>query len=122
VRGIFAGLVIGFIITVISLFISAVGAVGISLIGLLLSSWFELSQWQGSLIALVIALGVGAAIYRMTVAPSSEPEWMALDEVDEPAEVGAGDPPIVPWRRQRPTQGDPPSRSQPKPPEGSSRK
>jgi hypothetical protein len=102
-----AGLIVGLVIVVLALLVAFVAAVGIAFIGLLLSRWFDLTQWQGSLIALA-ALGiVGLLAYRLIDSPTySEPEWLDFDYEDpepEPAE-----PPIVPWRRQRPTQGQPP--------------
>lgn len=108
-RGILAGLIVGFIIVVIALAIATFGALGVAAIGLLLHRWFDLTQWQGSLIALVVALAVGFVASRMALfgAPVSEPEWLEWD--DEEDEEAADEPPIVPWRRQRPTQGDLPS-------------
>jgi hypothetical protein len=91
-------------IVTLALIVALVGAVGVALIGLLLSRWFELTQWQGSLLALGALLAVGLLIYRTVVpAPALEPEWLEFDYDDE-----ADEPPVVPWRRRRPTQGEPP--------------
>jgi hypothetical protein len=124
VRGIFAGLVVAFIIVVIALFVATLGALGVAAIGWLLHRWFDLTQWQGSLVALVVALAVGFMASRMAVfgAPTAEPEWLEWDD-DEDNEGAGAEPPIVPWRRQRPTQGDlPAERTQQKPQKGPRRK
>ncbi len=107
-----AGLVVALIIVLVALLVAALGAVGVAAIGWLLSRWFDLTQWQGSLIALPIGLGIGYAVYRMTTASPtySEPEWVEWEEPDE--EEDPSDPPIVPWRRQRPTEGNLPPRQQ----------
>lgn len=94
--------------------ITAVGALGIALIGALLSRWFELTQWQGSLLALGVLLAVALLLYRLLESDryTDEPEWLSLDEaeLETPAE-----PPIVAWRRERPTQGQPPAQTGKKP-------
>ncbi len=109
-RGIFAGLIVAFIIVVIALLVATLGALGVAAIGLLLHRWFDLTQWQGSLIALAVALGVGFLASRMAAfgAPASEPDWLEWDDEEDDEDSGV-EPPIVPWRRQRPTQGDLPS-------------
>lgn len=109
-RGMLAGLVIAFIIVVVALLIAALGAVGVAAIGLLLSKLFDLTQWQGSLIALSVALGVGFTVYRLAAYTSpagSGPEWVDWEDMEE-EEVGQ-EPPVVAWRRRRPTQGELPS-------------
>lgn len=95
-----------FIILVVALVVATLGAVGVAAIGLLLNRWFELTQWQGSLIALAIALSVGFVAFRLTSTPESpgDPDWVEWDDLED--EAPPAEPPIVPWRRQRPTQGD----------------
>ena len=106
-RGIVAGLVVAFVIVLVALLVALVGSSGVAAIGWLLSRWFDLSQWQGSLIALAVALGIGFAIYRLVAhnAPfEPEPEW--IDWFEEEEEAAQAEPPVVPWRRRRPTQGE----------------
>jgi hypothetical protein len=105
-----AGLLVALVIVVLALIVAFVGAAGLGLIGLLLSRWFELTQWQGSLIGLGALVSVSLLVFRLLERPAyTEPEWWDFDypEEDEELEVPA-EPPIVPWRRQRPTQGQPP--------------
>ncbi len=114
-RGMVAGLVVALIIVVVALLVATLGALGVAAIGWLLHRWFDLTQWQGTLIALAVALGVGFVTYRLASVSETagEPEWMEWED-GEDDEV-AGEPPIVPWRKQRPTQGDlPPQRPQQK--------
>ena len=47
------------------LVIAAVGSLGVAAIGLLLSHWFDLSQWQGTLIALAMTFGLGYLVYKL---------------------------------------------------------
>jgi hypothetical protein len=95
------------LILIVALVIALVGALGVALIGLLLSRWFELTQWQGSLLALGAFAGVSLLTYRLLDPPQyTEPAWIDFEEEDEEPETQ--EPPIVPWRRQRPTQGEPP--------------
>jgi hypothetical protein len=120
-RGIFAGLIVAAIIVVIALLVDTLGALGVAAIGWLLHRWFDLTQWQGSLIALAVALSVGLIASRMAIfgAPGGEPEWLEWEEEEQDEGPGA-EPPVVPWRRQRPTQGDLPSQRPPQ--KGSRRK
>jgi hypothetical protein len=105
-RGTLAGIIVALIIVIVALLVATLASLGVAAIGWLLSRWFDLTQWQGSLIALVAALSIGFGVYRFaTVADTGgEPEWMEWDEQDEEVE-----PPVVAWRRQRPTQGDLPA-------------
>ena len=57
-RGLFASLVIAVLFMVVALVAAAFGAVGVAFIGSLLHRWFDLSQWQGTLVALAVALSV----------------------------------------------------------------
>lgn len=113
-RGMLAGLIVALLVVVVALFVAALGSVGVAAIGWLLYRWFGLTQWQGSLIALAVALGIGYLAYRMANVPeTTEPEWVEWDDLNE-ADDAPVEPPIVPWRRQRPTQGDlPQERPQP---------
>lgn len=108
-RGIVEGLAVAFIVVVLTLLLAAVAALGVALIGLLLHGWFDLTQWQGSLIALGVALGVGWAVFQVANSRETqgEPAWIELDE--EHGSTAAVEPTVVPWRRQQPTQGPLPS-------------
>ena len=98
------GLVAALLILVAALIVTFVGALGVALIGLLLSRWFDLTQWQASVLALGALVGVGLLVYRLLDAPRYiEPDWLDDDEDDEP-ELPP-EPPVVPWRRARPTPG-----------------
>lgn len=117
-RGVFAGLIAGIVIVLVALFVAAFGAVGVAAIGLLLHRWFDLTQWQGSLIALAVALGVGFVAYRLASgADTHEPEWIEWD--DEDGSPSADEPPIPAWRARRPTRGELPSE---RPPQKGSRR
>lgn len=109
-RGVLAGLIIALVIVFVALLVATLGALGVAAIGWLLSQWFELTQWQGSLIALAVALSIGFAVYRLSSAPEprAEPDWMVWDE-DADENDRAPEPPVVAWRRQRPTEGNLPS-------------
>ncbi len=119
-RGLLAGLLIALLVSAVALLVAAVGALGVAAIGLLLHRWFELTQWQGTLIALAVTLGLGYLVYKLVaqtpVTPSWPSEWDDWDgntededdEADHAAEalLAQAEPPIVPWRRNRPTPGD----------------
>ena len=104
-----AGLLAALVIIALALGAALVGALGVALIGLLLSHWFEFTQWQGSLLALGTLVVVALLVYRV-LAPSQygEPEWVDFDYDEDQEPEPPEEPPIVPWRRQRPTQGEPP--------------
>jgi hypothetical protein len=51
-RGLFASLVIAMLFMIVALVAAAFGAVGVAFIGSLLHRWFDLSQWQGTLVGL----------------------------------------------------------------------
>lgn len=110
-RGLLAGLLIALLVAAVALLVSAVGSLGVAAIGWLLQRWFDLSQWQGSLIALIVTFGLGYLVYKLGAQPPApatwEPEWddWDLDEEDEEE----AEPPIVPWRRNRPTPGELPA-------------
>ena len=108
-RGLLAGLLVALIISTVALLVATIGAVGVAAIGLLLNRWFDLTQWQGTIIALAVTIGLGYLVYKLaSQVPASQPwtnDWDELeDNEDEEAEVE--EPPIVPWRRSRPTQGE----------------
>lgn len=107
-RSLFISLIVAAFFMLIALVATSVGALGVALIGLLLSRWFDLTQWQGSVIALVMAAGLTAVIYRLTHVPSMPPVWTD-DWEEEEEEEAEEEPPIVPWRRNRPTPGELPS-------------
>jgi hypothetical protein len=104
-RGLLASLVIAILFMVVALVAAALGAVGVAFIGSLLHRWFDLSQWQGTLVALVVAISLGLLVYKMTQAPV-EPTVFTDDWEEEPEQVES---PVVPWRRNRPTPGELPS-------------
>ncbi|GEM_PF-941651 len=110
-RNLIVTLIIAVIFMVIALAGTVIGALGIALIGLLLHRWFDLTQWQGSLIALAIASGLAFLIVRLSLIPAPEPHWVDTweEEEEEEEEEQAEEPPIVPWRRSRPTPGELPS-------------
>jgi hypothetical protein len=115
-RGLLAGLVIAILVIVVALLGAALGAFGIAAIGWLLHRVFDLTQWQGSLIALAVATGLGYLVFRLAVVPLTPPvwtgDWDSWENADESAGQHEAEPPIVPWRRQRPTPGElPPQES-----------
>jgi hypothetical protein len=73
-RGLLASLLVAVFFLVASLIAAAFGAVGLAAIGLLLHRWFDLTQWQGTLVALAAAFGLGFLIYRITQGPTT-PSW-----------------------------------------------
>lgn len=108
-----SGLLTAMLIAIAALSVSAVIAVGIALIGLLLSRLFALTQWQGSLIGMAALAGVAFAAFRLVDSRSDYPSWMDLPDEDYLARVNElpEEPPIVPWRRQRPAQAQPPAQT-----------
>lgn len=111
-RGLFATLVVAVLFIVIALLAAAFGSVGVALVGLLLHRWFDLTQWQGSLIALAVAAGLTLVIYKLSHSPAQPATWQddwEDDEEEDEDEPEVIEPPIVPWRRNRPTPGELPS-------------
>jgi len=104
-RGLFASLVIAVLFMVVALVAATFGAVGVAFIGSLLHRWFDLSQWQGTIVALVVALALALLVYKVTQAPA-EPTILTDEWEEEPEPVES---PVVPWRRNRPTPGELPS-------------
>lgn len=120
-RNLLGGLAIAILIVLLVLFIAAFGALGVAGIGWLLQRWFDLTQWQGTLTALGVAGGLAFLVYKLVAQPSVPTIWEGdLDEWEEEQEPETvEEPPIVPWRRSRPTPGDLPAQ---KPATGSGRK
>ena len=121
-RGLLAGLLVALIISTVALLVATIGAVGVAAIGLLLTRWFDLTQWQGTLIALAVTMGLGYLVYKLaSQVPAAQPwadDWDELEDDEEEVTV-VEEPPIVPWRRSRPTQGElPPEKPAPKPASG----
>jgi len=111
-RGLFATLVVAVLFIVIALLAAAFGSVGVALVGLLLHRWFDLTQWQGSLIALAVAAGLTLVVYKLSHSPVQPATWQddwEDDEEEDEEEPEVIEPPIVPWRRSRPTPGELPS-------------
>lgn len=115
-RGVATGLLLAALVLVLALVVATVGSVGVAVIGLLLHRWFDLSQWQGTLIALVMGTGLVLLVYRIVSAASTVPtvsnDWVDDDDDDdddEDEEEEDYEPPIVPWRRSRPTPGELPA-------------
>lgn len=108
-RGLFVSLIVAALFLLIALLVTGLGALGVALIGLLLSRWFELTQWQGSLIALVMAASLTVLVYRLTHTSPVPSVWSEDWEEEEEEEEEAEEPPIVPWRRNRPTPGELPA-------------
>lgn len=125
-RSLFAGLLVALLIAAVALIVAAVGSLGVAAIGWLLQRWFDLSQWQGTLIALTVALGLGYLVYKLaaqsSVPATWEPGWDDW-EFDDEEEAAEDEPPIVAWRRNRPTPGElPPQKPSPPPSTGRKRK
>lgn len=102
-RGALITILLTLLLVLVVLFAAAVTAVGIAAIGLLLHRWFALTQWEGSLIAIVASAGFGFLLYRLLSSPLSSlasSDWEEKEEEEAPPE-----PPVVPWRRNRPTPG-----------------
>ena len=108
-RGLLAGLLVALIISTVALLVATIGAVGVAAIGLLLTRWFDLTQWQGTLIALAVTMGLGYLVYKLASQVPAEQPWNGdLDEWEDGVDATdqVEEPPIVPWRRSRPTQGE----------------
>ena len=110
-RNLFGGLFVAVLIVLLVLLIAAFGAVGVAAIGWLLHRWFDLTQWQGTVIALGVAGSLALLVYKLVALPSVPTIWNGdlddWEDEEEPAEVE--EPPIVPWRRNRPTPGELPA-------------
>jgi hypothetical protein len=106
-RGFTASLLVAIIILAISIAAATVGALGVAAVGWLLHRWFDLTQWQGSLIAFGMTVVLGYLVYKLAAAPSDPSVWDEdLDQGEE--DVEEEESPIVPWRRSRPAQSEKP--------------
>ncbi|OQA41974.1 MAG: hypothetical protein BWY52_02378 [Chloroflexi bacterium ADurb.Bin325] len=115
-RGLLAGLVIAILVIVVALLGAALAAFGIAAIGWLLHRTFDLTQWQASLLTLAVMSGLAYLVFRLIAVPAGPSIWDAdlgpwQETVEDSAEPDEPEPPIVPWRRQRPTPGQLPSQS-----------
>lgn len=113
-RGLLAGLTIAIVVIVVVLLGAVMAAFGVAAIGWLLHRAFDLTQWQGSLIALAAASGLGYLVFRLVVQPTVPSvwngDWEPWDEEPEgDREADAAESPIVAWRRSRPTPGELPT-------------
>ena len=72
-QGLMAGLLLAIVVMVLSLVVAALGGLGIAAVGLMLSRLFELTQWQGSLIGLGVALGVGYVLTQLATPAAPSP-------------------------------------------------
>jgi hypothetical protein len=100
-------LVIGLIVVV--LVATMASALGVAWVGRVLHRLFDLSQWQGTVIAFGIAAGFVSLVYKILSVPSSPfgpGIWdYELDEDDDFDEI-VEEPLIVPWRRSRSGSGE----------------
>lgn len=108
-RGLLASLTVAIFFVVVALLTAAVGAVGVAFIGSLLHRWFDLTQWQGTLVALTVTLGLALLIYKLAQTPVEPSAWTEQEECAECEAPTAEESPIVPWRRSRPTPGELPT-------------
>lgn len=112
-RGLLAGLLVALIVATVALLVATVGSLGVAAIGWLLHQWFDLTQWQGTIVALVVTLGLGYLVYRLAVLSPTPSTWSGeYEEWDEP-DANADEPldesGVVPWRRSRSSQGETPA-------------
>jgi len=102
-RGFAASLLVAILVMAIALAAATFGALGVAAIGWLLHRWFDLTQWQGTIIAFGVALGLGFIVYQLAAEPSNPSVWDEdWDEEGEEEEEEVKEPSIVPWRRSRP--------------------
>lgn len=120
-RGILAGLLIALLVMVIAVVAAGLGAVAVAAIGWVLSRWFPLSAWQGTLVALAIAVGLGYMVFRLMSTVPTGSSWSDEWEDEDFEEEEEEEPPIVPWRRNRPTPGALPT-AKPTPPKSTPKK
>ncbi len=105
-RGLITGLLVAIIVLALALAATTVGSLGVAAVGWLLQRWFDLTQWQGSVIAL------GVLVFKGFIQPTTPWNDSGLDDYDdddwddEDDEDEDDEPPIVPWRRSRPTPGN----------------
>ena len=108
-RGLLAGLVLAVMVLAVALVAASIGAVGVAAIGWLLAHWFELTQWQGTIVGLVTSTGLGYLVYRLAAQPETPAFWsgdglhddLVADCEAEQEPCSDLESPIVPWRRSR---------------------
>jgi len=105
-RSILAGLIVAFIIALIALLVTAFATFGVAAIGWLVHRWVGLNQWQGTLVALVMMIGLAFLVYRVAFQPPPPVTWVSEWDEEEEEEEVPEEPPVVPWRRSRPTPGE----------------
>lgn len=102
-RSLVTSLVTFLLLAVVVLVAALFAAVGVGAIGWLVARIFDLTQWQGTLLALGVTLGVGFLVYQFGGPPApvaAEPTWGEWNDSPRPPES-----PVVPWRKRRPTEG-----------------
>ena len=105
--GFLVGLLTAIIVAAIALIAALAGALGVAAVGWVLHRLFDLSQWQGTVLAFGVAFSLGYIIYKALV-PSPwglPPLDLGLDDDEFDDE---DEPLIVPWRRSRPSGSDRP--------------
>ncbi len=105
-----ASLLLAVIVLVAVVVATAVGALGVTAIGWLLHRWFDLTQWQGTLVSSGVAIGLGYLFMRIFLLPALTSWEPGLDEEEyekEEKEEEKEKPPIVHWQRSRTTPGTP---------------
>jgi hypothetical protein len=104
-------LLVAVLVLLVVVVATSIGALGVAAIGWLLHRWFDLTQWQGTLVSLSVAVGLGYLVFKMAIQPTMPWDLDSLGEYDdyeEEEEEEEEEPPIVPWRRSRPTPSTPP--------------
>lgn len=103
-----ASVILLFLLLLIVLFVGLVGALGVGAIGWVVAQVFALTQWQGTLVALGVTLGLGFLVYQLGLPPPL-PEVVEadFDEWNDSDAAGPAEPPIVSWRQRRPQPADP---------------
>jgi hypothetical protein len=105
-RSLAASILMFLLLAVVVLVVALVASLGVAAMGWVVSRVFDLTQWQGTLVALGVTLGTGFLLYQLggppapVVAPVDYDEW----DDDDPEET-----PLVPWRQRRPTPGQLPA-------------
>lgn len=109
-RSIVASLIMFLLLAVVVLVVALLASLGVSGIGWIVAQLFNLTQWQGTIVALVVSMGAGFLVYQLggrpgpVVTPFDFEDWE--EEYEEPEE-----PPVVAWRQRRPTPGDLPAQT-----------
>lgn len=81
-RNALAGLLLAVGVLVVALVGAALGSLGVAAVGWLLASWFGLTPWQGSLVALALTLAILAVLCRLLAPPPTiiGDNWADWDE------------------------------------------